>query len=83
MATNIPPHNLREVCGAIVHLVDNPDATIKDLMKYIKGPDFPTGGFIYGLQGLKEAYETGRGKVIMRARVVVEEKESSVSPRWW
>jgi len=77
MATNIPPHNLREVCGAIVHLVDNPDATIKDLMKYIKGPDFPTGGFIYGLQGLKEAYETGRGKVIMRARVVVEEKESS------
>jgi len=77
MATNIPPHNLKEVCGAIVHLVDHPDATVKDLMKFIKGPDFPTGGFIYGVQGLKEAYETGRGKVIMRARVVVEEKESS------
>jgi len=77
MATNIPPHNLQEVCAAIVHLVDHPDATIKDLMKHIKGPDFPTGGFIYGLQGLKEAYETGRGKVVMRARVQVEEKESS------
>ncbi|MGE0554653.1 MAG: DNA gyrase subunit A [Gemmatimonadales bacterium] len=77
MATNIPPHNLREVCAAVVHLVDHPDATVKDLMKHISGPDFPTGGFIYGVQGLKEAYETGRGKVVMRARVVVEEKESS------
>jgi DNA gyrase subunit A len=77
MATNIPPHNLREVCRAVEHLVDHPDATVKDLMRHVKGPDFPTGGFIYGLQGLREAYETGRGKVVMRARVVIEEKESS------
>jgi len=77
MATNIPPHNLREICKAIELLVDQPDATIHDLMKHVKGPDFPTGGYIYGLQGLKEAYETGRGKVVMRARARVEEKESS------
>src|SRR5574338_424246 len=77
MATNIPPHNLREVAKAVEHLVDNPDASITDLRKIIKGPDFPTGGFIYGRDGIKEAYETGRGKVIMRARAQIEEKESS------
>src|SRR5438876_383272 len=77
MATNMPPHNLREVAQAVEHLVDHPDATKLDLMRLIHGPDFPTGGYIYGVQGLKEAYETGRGKIIMRARVRVEEKEST------
>src|SRR5687768_9980315 len=75
MATNIPPHNLREVARAVEMLVDNPDATIADLRKVIKGPDFPTGGFIYGREGIKDAYETGRGRVIMRARAQIEEKE--------
>src|SRR5690349_3178416 len=77
MATNIPPHNLREVAKAVEHLVDNPDATITDLRKIVKGPDFPTGGFIYGREGIKDAYENGRGKVIMRARAQIEEKEST------
>lgn len=77
MATNIPPHNLREICAAVEHLAAHPDATIDDLVKFVKGPDFPTGGFIYGLNGIKEAYQTGRGKVIMRARVQIEEKEST------
>jgi DNA gyrase subunit A len=77
MATNIPPHNLREICDAVALLVASPDATVADLMRHVKGPDFPTGGYIYGVAGLKEAYETGRGKVVMRARVQVEEKESS------
>jgi len=77
MATNIPPHNLREVIGAIVHLVDNPDASMSDLKKFIKGPDFPTGGYIYGRAGIKDYQETGRGRIVMRARAVIEEKESS------
>src|SRR5881296_1901598 len=77
MATNIPPHNLREVAKAVEHLVDHPEATTEELLKFIQGPDFPTGGYIYGTQGLKEAYATGRGKVIMRARAVVEEKPST------
>ncbi|HET7024637.1 MAG TPA: DNA gyrase subunit A [Gemmatimonadales bacterium] len=77
MATNIPPHNLREVAKAVEALVDDPDLTIADLRKYIKGPDFPTAGFIYGREAIKEAYETGRGRVIMRARAQIEEKESS------
>jgi DNA gyrase subunit A len=77
MATNIPPHNLREVAGALAVLARNPDASIGDLCQHVKGPDFPTGGYIYGVQGLREAYETGRGRVVMRARVQVEEKEST------
>jgi DNA gyrase subunit A len=77
MATNIPPHNLREVVKAVQLLVDNPDATIGELRKAIKGPDFPTGAYIYGREGIKEAYETGRGRVVMRARAQIEEKESS------
>ncbi len=77
MATNIPPHNLREVARAVELLVDQPDATVADLCRHIKGPDFPTGGYIYGVQGIREAYETGRGRVIMRARVQIEEKEST------
>ncbi|HEU4564994.1 MAG TPA: DNA gyrase subunit A [Gemmatimonadaceae bacterium] len=77
MATNIPPHNLREVVSAIVHLIDNPDATIGDLRRWIKGPDFPTGAYIYGREGIREYQETGRGRIVMRARAVIEEKESS------
>ena len=77
MATNIPPHNLREVVNAIIHLVDNPEATTGEIRKYIKGPDFPTGGYIYGRAGIKDYQETGRGRIVMRARAVIEEKESS------
>jgi DNA gyrase subunit A len=77
MATNIPPHNLREVISAIIHMIDNPEATTGDVRKYIKGPDFPTGGYIYGRAGIKDYQETGRGRIIMRARAVIEEKESS------
>jgi DNA gyrase subunit A len=77
MATNIPPHNLREVAKAVELLIDNPESTIADLRKVIKGPDFPTGAYIYGREGIKDAYETGRGRVIMRARAQIEEKESS------
>src|SRR5687767_3995612 len=77
MATNIPPHNLREIIAATLLLIDNPDATIEELSKLVKGPDFPTGGFIYGRAGIKDYQETGRGKIVMRARAVIEEKESS------
>jgi DNA gyrase subunit A len=77
MATNIPPHNLGEVCGAIKHLIDHPDCEIKELRRLVLGPDFPTGGFIYGRDGVRDCYETGRGRIIMRARAQVEEKESS------
>src|SRR3989454_800524 len=77
MATNIPPHNLGETVEAINHLVDHPDATLKDLRKFIKGPDFPTGAIIYGRDGIRECYEKGRGRMVLRARAVVEEKEST------
>jgi DNA gyrase subunit A len=77
MATNIPPHNLREVVNAIVHLIDNPEATAGELRRFVKGPDFPTGGYIYGRAGIKDYQDTGRGRIVMRARAVIEEKESS------
>ncbi len=73
MATNIPPHNLGELCRGLLLLLDNPKTTVRELMQHIPGPDFPTGGFIYGLEGIREAYETGRGIIKMRARVEVEE----------
>ncbi len=69
MATNIPPHNLSEVIEGIIYNIDHPEATVKDLMKKIKGPDFPTGGIIMGLEGIREAYETGRGRLVVRGRV--------------
>jgi DNA gyrase subunit A len=77
MATNIPPHNLDEVAAALKHLIDHPECEIADLRRHIVGPDFPTGGFIYGRDGIKECYESGRGRIVMRARAQVEEKESS------
>jgi len=73
MATNIPPHNLGESVDAIVHLIDHPAATADDLMQYMKGPDFPTGGLILGTAGIKEAYRTGRGRVRVRARAHTEQ----------
>jgi len=77
MATNIPPHNLGEVIDAVVHLIDNPEATPDDLMQFVKGPDFPTGAFILGRAGILDAYRTGRGSIKMRARAeIVEEGKS-------
>ncbi|MBP1581498.1 MAG: DNA gyrase subunit A [Oscillospiraceae bacterium] len=73
MATNIPPHNLGEVVDGVCCLIDNPDATLDDLMEHIKGPDFPTGGMIMGRSGIRAAYGTGRGKVIVRAKAQIEE----------
>ena len=73
MATNIPPHNLGEVVDAIYHLIDNPQATADDLMEFIKGPDFPTGGVILGTGGFKEAYRTGRGRIRVRAKAHTEQ----------
>lgn len=76
MATNIPPHNLCEVADAIIYLIDHPEAEIKHLMKYVKGPDFPTGGIICGREGIKSAFETGRGKVTIRAKAVIERQKN-------
>jgi DNA gyrase subunit A len=76
MATNMAPHNLREVARAIEAYIDNPDISIDDLMNYIKGPDFPTGGIIYGMQGIRDAYQTGRGRLTVRGRFVIETMKS-------
>ena len=73
MATSIPPHNLREVCDAVVHLIDHPEATVDDLIKFIHGPDFPTGGIIMGREGIHSAYSSGRGRVVVRARAAIED----------
>jgi DNA gyrase subunit A len=72
MATNMPPHNLTEVINAIIAYIDNKDITIEELPKHIKGPDFPTAGIIYGYSGSAKLYETGRGRVVLRARAVIE-----------
>ena len=76
MATNMPPHNLGEIVDAIVAYIDNQDITGTDLARYIKGPDFPTGGIIYGEQGIRDAFETGRGRIIIRARTEIEHTHS-------
>ncbi|MBQ0127670.1 MAG: DNA gyrase subunit A [Bacteroidales bacterium] len=76
MATNMAPHNLSECCDAINAYIDNPDITTEELMEYIKGPDFPTGGIIMGRQGIVDAYNTGRGKVVVRAKTEIEEAEN-------
>ncbi|MFH1551744.1 MAG: DNA gyrase subunit A [bacterium] len=74
MATNIPPHHLGEIVDGVIHLIDNPNATVKDLFKFIKGPDFPTGGEIYDRQGIIQAYSTGRGPIVIRAKAEIIEK---------
>ncbi len=76
MATNIPPHNLGEVIDALLLMIDNPDATIEDVLTCIKGPDFPTGGIIMGYSGIRSAYYTGRGKIILRGRATIEEEKT-------
>src|SRR5690606_28090003 len=76
MATNIPPHNLTEILDGIVQLIDNPDITVEELMKTVKGPDFPTAGIIMGTEGIKEAYRTGRGTIKIRARYKIEERKN-------
>ena len=75
MATNIPTHNLNEVIDGCCAYIDNPEITVDELMQYIPAPDFPTGAYIYGLQGVKDAYETGKGRVVMRAKAEIESGE--------
>jgi DNA gyrase subunit A len=77
MATNMPPHNLSEVCDGIVAYIDDRDITTEGLMQYVKGPDFPTGGVIYGVEGIREAYETGRGRIVLRAACHIEEDQKT------
>ncbi|MGI6189514.1 MAG: DNA gyrase subunit A [Clostridiales bacterium] len=77
MATNIPPHNLGEVIDSIVALIDNPDISMEQLIEHVKGPDFPTGGIILGKDGIREAYSTGRGRIIVRAKAEIEETSSN------
>ncbi len=79
MATNIPPHNLCEVIDGVIHLIENPEADIMELMNFIKGPDFPTGGTIYGMNGIYEAYMTGKGRIQVRAKCDFEEKKGKTS----
>jgi DNA gyrase subunit A len=79
MATNIPPHNLREVVDAVVHMLDHPDATDDDLMRFVKGPDFPTGGLILGRSGIIDAYKTGRGSIKLRAVAEIQEGRGGAS----
>lgn len=76
MATNMAPHNLREICDALCALIENPDITILELMNYIKGPDFPTAGIVCGVKGIRDAFETGRGKIVMRGRYHIEEHKT-------
>ena len=76
MATSIPPHNIGEIADAVLHMADNPDAPDQDLLKFVKGPDFPTGGLIFDSKAIKEAYLTGRGAVVTRAKVDIQEKKS-------
>lgn len=73
MATSIPPHNLGEVCQAITYLINNPEATVDDLMKYVKGPDFPTGGIVMGIEGIRQAYATGHGRIVVQAKAFTED----------
>lgn len=75
MATNIPPHNLTEVINGIIKIIDEDNVTDEELAKIIKGPDFPTGGLILGREGIKQAYTTGKGKIIVRAEAEIEEME--------
>jgi len=73
MATNMPPHRLAETVDAVIQLIDKPDASVDDLMKHVHGPDFPTGAIVVGRSGIRDAYRSGRGRIIMRARAHIEE----------
>jgi len=77
MATNIPPHNVGELCDAVIHLIDNPHASVDDLLEFVKGPDFPTGGIIYDIKALQQAYTTGRGGIVMRSRAEIVETKNN------
>ena len=79
MATNIPPHNLTELCDALGYLIEHPEATVDELMQFLPGPDFPTGGVILGRDGIKEAYSTGRGRIVVRAKAHIEENRNRFS----
>jgi DNA gyrase subunit A len=79
MATNMPPHNLSEVIDGLCACIENPDITTDELIKYIKAPDFPTGGIIYGYAGVREAFETGRGRIVMRGKAEIESAEHGKS----
>ncbi|QKG79985.1 DNA gyrase subunit A [Tenuifilum thalassicum] len=79
MATNMPPHNLNEIVDAICATVDNPEITVDELLNYVKGPDFPTGGIIYGYQGVRDAYQTGKGRVVIRSKTEIEQTDSGRS----
>jgi len=81
MATSIPPHNLGEIIDATIHLIDNPESTVDDLLEYVKGPDFPTGGIVYGNESLKTAYKTGRGGVVVRGVAAIEERSKKGAHR--
>ncbi len=76
MATNMPPHNLREICDALCALIENPEISVLELMNYIKGPDFPTAGIVCGVKGIRDAFETGHGKIVMRGRYHIEEHKT-------
>jgi len=73
MATNVPPHNLSELIDGVIHIIDNPDASIEDLMQFVKGPDFPTGGIIFNIHDIRTAYATGKGSIVMRAKTDIQE----------
>ena len=73
MATNIPPHNLGETIDATIHLMEHPDATLEELMEYLRAPDFPTGATIMGLDGVRDMYATGRGRIVVQSTIEVEE----------
>jgi DNA gyrase subunit A len=81
MATNIPPHNLGEVCNGMIHLLEHPDASLEKIMKFIPGPDFPTGGYIFNQQGIRDAYRTGRGVIQIRAKTMIERGDKSERER--
>jgi DNA gyrase subunit A len=81
MATNIPPHNLTELVDGIVHLIENPESTVEDLIQFVKGPDFPTGGVIYGQDSIRQAYGTGKGSIVVRAVAEIEEDEKKGNHR--
>ena len=81
MATSIPPHNLREVCDALAHLIDHPDAGAEELLKFVHGPDFPTAATIMGREGIEEAYHTGRGRIVVRAKASIEEMDRGARQR--